>query len=61
MGEDNNSQKLPDVNEAIELSIRLQKAREEKQNSPSWNIADEDGNLMELMNEGAEDIYKDKR
>lgn len=55
-----NENSLPGVEEAIEISIKLQKEREINRNHPSWNIADEEKSVMELMNESADEIYENK-
>lgn len=56
----NEPSKLPDVNEAVEISIRQQKDKEINRHHPSWNIADEEKSVMELMDEGADEIYENK-
>ncbi|MDP2750779.1 MAG: hypothetical protein Q8O89_08165 [Nanoarchaeota archaeon] len=54
------SQILPDVEQAADISIVNQKEKDHRDN-PSWNIVEEERTLMELMNEDANSIYKENK
>ncbi len=58
---------LPNVDEAAELSIKMQLEQEKKKGGMSFGIAyagksitDEDTAMLELANENAEEIYREK-